>query len=428
MVTLINITIISDVVLIYTFNFAAYIKLIDLKKTMATKRTPSDDFVISPIPPKEARTEGQTHPAVFVITSSSSDSQSHIQLSTESKTPSALYVSPVQTGPTLIPGSLQVSLAINSTMVPAILPSPYTVSTPVASLVVSAGDAVEFAFSCSSPSQFLHPPLSYAPASSSAPFATPLEVSTLNRQPICSVESRPTTLSKTQSTTKNIRSKILKNRKAKIAAMKARFDFLVKEKFFLEGGGNMMDFLSWRKKPNILRDQFLKQSDLDFGGNQKQHKTSTNSETSKATSVEFNPLSATTIQIPLSTVSPSLHVTPPKGSTPVSPAKSVSFPSSSPRPATRAHISFSSVYENSHEDIVMRARHEAEVMKAISELRKEGLWSASRLPKVQEAVRIKSHWDYLLEEMQWLAADFANERRWKLNAAKKVSIIVTIVP
>lgn len=56
----------------------------------------------------------------------------------------------------------------------------------------------------------------------------------------------------------------------------------------------------------------------------------------------------------------------------------------------------------------------------ISELRKEGQWSASRLPKLVEASRPKSHWDYLLEEMQWMAADFTQERRWKEAAAKKV--------
>lgn len=56
----------------------------------------------------------------------------------------------------------------------------------------------------------------------------------------------------------------------------------------------------------------------------------------------------------------------------------------------------------------------------ISELRKEGQWSASRLPRLVEASRPKSHWDYLLEEMQWMAADFAQERRWKEAAAKKV--------
>ena len=61
-------------------------------------------------------------------------------------------------------------------------------------------------------------------------------------------------------------------------------------------------------------------------------------------------------------------------------------------------------------------------MQRIAELRKDGLWSAKRLPKVQEPPRNKTHWDYLLEEMQWLAADFAQERRWKKNAARKVNL------
>lgn len=44
-----------------------------------------------------------------------------------------------------------------------------------------------------------------------------------------------------------------------------------------------------------------------------------------------------------------------------------------------------------------------------------------------EASRPKSQWDYLLEEMQWMAADFAQERRWKEAAAKKVRVKVVEV-
>lgn len=69
---------------------------------------------------------------------------------------------------------------------------------------------------------------------------------------------------------------------------------------------------------------------------------------------------------------------------------------------------------------------ESQVHQRISDLRKEGQWSASRLPKLVEASRPKSHWDYLLEEMQWMAADFAQERRWKEAAAKKVQLDVFI--
>ncbi|XP_051525000.1 E1A-binding protein p400-like isoform X2 [Myxocyprinus asiaticus] len=67
-----------------------------------------------------------------------------------------------------------------------------------------------------------------------------------------------------------------------------------------------------------------------------------------------------------------------------------------------------------------QAKLESHVHQRIAELRKEGQWSVSRLPKLQEACRPKSHWDYLLEEMQWMAADFAQERRWKMAAAKKL--------
>jgi len=49
------------------------------------------------------------------------------------------------------------------------------------------------------------------------------------------------------------------------------------------------------------------------------------------------------------------------------------------------------------------------------------MWSARRLPKVEETQRCKSHWDYVLDEAQWLAVDFAQERRWKMAAAKKVT-------
>ncbi|XP_078524091.1 E1A-binding protein p400 isoform X5 [Lissotriton helveticus] len=63
---------------------------------------------------------------------------------------------------------------------------------------------------------------------------------------------------------------------------------------------------------------------------------------------------------------------------------------------------------------------ENQVHQRIAELRKEGLWSPRRLPKLQEPPRPKSHWDYLLEEMEWMAADFAQERRWKVAAAKKL--------
>lgn len=70
---------------------------------------------------------------------------------------------------------------------------------------------------------------------------------------------------------------------------------------------------------------------------------------------------------------------------------------------------------------------ESQIHQRIAELRKGGLWSLRRLPKLQEAPRPRAHWDYLLEEMQWMATDFAQERRWKVAAAKKVGEIGHLV-
>ncbi|OTF71709.1 helicase domino-like protein, partial [Euroglyphus maynei] len=87
--------------------------------------------------------------------------------------------------------------------------------------------------------------------------------------------------------------------------------------------------------------------------------------------------------------------------------------------AKKLSISSSLDKESSTEQMVERAKKEAYVMKRIAELRKNGVWSIRRLPKVHEPPRCKTHWDYLLEEMQWLAADFFQERKWKRNSAKK---------
>lgn len=79
---------------------------------------------------------------------------------------------------------------------------------------------------------------------------------------------------------------------------------------------------------------------------------------------------------------------------------------------------------NGPQEQFLKVRQEATVMQRISELQREGLWTEKRLPKLQEPQRPKAHWDYLLEEMVWLAADFAQERKWKKAAAKKCARMV----
>lgn len=112
-------------------------------------------------------------------------------------------------------------------------------------------------------------------------------------------------------------------------------------------------------------------------------------------------------------------------SNPTIPNGPTSFPHGAKSTLNTRSQSLTSVLEqhsfSSQEDIAVVAKKEAEVLKRVSELRKEGLWALSRLPKVQEMTRCKAHWDYLLEEMQWLATDFAQERRWKRGICKKLS-------
>ncbi|KNC26620.1 Helicase domino, partial [Lucilia cuprina] len=79
---------------------------------------------------------------------------------------------------------------------------------------------------------------------------------------------------------------------------------------------------------------------------------------------------------------------------------------------------------NSNQEFSFKAKQEVDVMRRIMELQREGLWTEKRLPKQMEPPRPKAHWDYLLEEMVWLAADFAQERKWKKAAAKKCAKMV----
>ncbi|XP_061666235.1 helicase SRCAP [Syngnathoides biaculeatus] len=71
-------------------------------------------------------------------------------------------------------------------------------------------------------------------------------------------------------------------------------------------------------------------------------------------------------------------------------------------------------------DMAELAKHEADIEHRSLALKREGFWSTKRLNRLPEPPRPKVHWDYLCEEMQWLSADFAQERRWKRGVARKV--------
>ncbi|CAF4346248.1 unnamed protein product [Rotaria socialis] len=68
-----------------------------------------------------------------------------------------------------------------------------------------------------------------------------------------------------------------------------------------------------------------------------------------------------------------------------------------------------------------RVKHETHILKRIEELKSDGKWTNQRLAKCLDPNKRKTHWDYLLDEMRWLAEDFALEKRWKQAMAKKIS-------
>lgn len=135
---------------------------------------------------------------------------------------------------------------------------------------------------------------------------------------------------------------------------------LLCELYFLQAGGNMMDYAVWRKRPH-----------------------------------------APALRAFLDTRRPP----------PIEPAPSIT--TSTPAPVD----DIGSVGGGAAE----RARQEASVTRRAAALAAAGLWGAGRLPRVLEPPRPKAHHDYLLEEMAWLAADFAGERRWKQAAARRVA-------
>ena len=55
----------------------------------------------------------------------------------------------------------------------------------------------------------------------------------------------------------------------------------------------------------------------------------------------------------------------------------------------------------------------------------QATWNIKVLKKQPEPQRNKVHWDYLLEEMEWLSKDFCEERQWKVALARKAAKAVT---
>ncbi|KAK8719586.1 hypothetical protein OTU49_013936, partial [Cherax quadricarinatus] len=208
-------------------------------------------------------------------------------------------------------------------------------------------------------------------------------------------------------------------KKAKLESVKEKYNDHLVELFFLERDGNMMDYQSWSRRPTREFLQFVRQHKLE------------GDESLETKFTVPNPLHLTS-GVQIKTENPSGSQSPLKGalganirtsSSPVKPGKGLASPAIGGRqkmPSASENIQVTT----QQDQMLEKARQEAYVMQRIASLRKEGLWAEKRLPKVQEPPRTKAHWDYLLEEMVWLSADFAQERKWKKAAAKKCARMV----
>jgi len=63
---------------------------------------------------------------------------------------------------------------------------------------------------------------------------------------------------------------------------------------------------------------------------------------------------------------------------------------------------------------------ESQILEEIKEMQRKGEWIPQTQQKIgKEPKRGRSHWDYLLAEMQYISNDVAKERKWKMTTAKK---------
>lgn len=202
--------------------------------------------------------------------------------------------------------------------------------------------------------------------------------------------------------------RVMNHRIVRLKLVKEKYNDHLMEAYFLENGENILDLYAKKPKSHAYM-AYLKEHAIDPKEFVDEILPQTTPSTPSATSVSSLPGISDSQTNTLAT------------STPTATANISQDQKNSNRVKTPTNSQSSPVNQ---EQIVEKAKQEAYVVQRISDLQKEGLWSEKRLPKVQEMHRAKAHWDFLLEEMVWLAADFAQERKWKKAAAKKCARMV----
>lgn len=205
--------------------------------------------------------------------------------------------------------------------------------------------------------------------------------------------------------------RVVNHRIVRSKLVKEKYNEHLMENFYLENDNNILDLYQFAKRPKTqVYQAYLNEHAIDPNDIEEESPTVTVPMTTPSTP-SATPLNS------LPGISGS-HNSQSNSTTPATDNNYTSTPKSAPKVKTPVQTS------NNQEMIVEKAKQEAYVVQRITDLQKDGVWSERRLPKVQEMPRTKAHWDFLLEEMVWLAADFAQERKWKKAAAKKCARMV----
>src|SRR5690606_38418296 len=86
--------------------------------------------------------------------------------------------------------------------------------------------------------------------------------------------------------------------------------------------------------------------------------------------------------------------------------------------------------EDNEKEIAEKKRRAAEdevlaqqqaILQEIKEMQAQGKWTKTPIKRYEEPRRNKTHWDYLLEEAEWLAKDFVEERKCKMKLARRLA-------
>ena len=241
----------------------------------------------------------------------------------------------------------------------------------------------------------------------------PLTVKTPHRSPATSPARKrmKLDLTGTAADPSALKRKLYEWRLGRLRRKKTAYRDDMAELFFLKNGTNITDNLQqFRKKPSPQFVSFL---------------VSSSAPASVVAEVESS-LAAPGDRPAASLVRPSQSYSPhlPPNSLPLSPVKIgesqdvFSVRQTASRPSQNSSLPPPSAPVYSPEQVGERTKQEGWVVRRVAELTRDGLWPARRLPQVAERPRPVSAWDLVLEEMRWMATDFAQERLWKKAAAR----------